>query len=323
MNENDSNVLECHIYTVTRLAHTQTCTFVVCQFQLSDSSECDVSSAADSRTSRRSCLHTHSINLIGLIADKIHTFSFGYFIVKVGIARDIEKRATMTIQRFLSNKHPVVSVNRLLGVRVFSSDTFKNDDYQYLQKGQIPMLYFQRSLPRLKIPALNETCDRFLAATKPILSKPAEFEELAKMVGAFQTTGSGPQLQKFLQNYDAANKHTSYVSKPWFDMYLSDRKPLPVNYNPALIMKLDSRPEYNNQLTRTINLVVSSLRFMRSLREELLEPEVFHLNPQKSDTDRYRWVMNRSPSMIATFVSYAFKAFPLDMSQVCDVTLMT
>lgn len=231
----------------------------------------------------------------------------------------------MTIQRILGNKRAAVSLPRLFRARVFSSDAFKRDDYQYLQKGQIPMLYFQRSLPRLKIPALNETCDRLLAALKPLLTEPAEFEALAKMVGAFQTTGSGPQLQKFLQGYDAANKHTSYISKPWFDMYLSDRRPLPLNYNPALVMKLDSRPEYNDQLTRTTNLVVSSLRFMRSLREQQLEPEVFHMNPQKSDTDRYRWVMNRSPSMIATFVSYAFKAFPLDMSQVCvcDVKLMT
>lgn len=222
----------------------------------------------------------------------------------------------MAVQRILTHNYPSLPFKRLSSIRPFTSDTYKSDDYQYLQKGQIPMLYFQRSLPRLKIPELKQSCDRLLAAVKPIITDPTEYDNFAKSVELFQTTGSGPKLQALLQAYDAANNHTSYISQPWFDMYLSDRKPLPLNYNPSLIMKLDVKPEYNEQLTRTTNLIVSSLRFMRSLREESLEPEVFHLNAQKSDTPRYRWVMNKSPIMFATFVSYAFKAFPLDMSQV-------
>lgn len=222
----------------------------------------------------------------------------------------------MAIQRLLCKHHSIVTIKKYFGARAFSSETYKQDDYQYLQKGQIPMLYFQRSLPRLKVPTLQESCERFLAAVKPITDDSIEYESVVKMVEAFRTTGSGPQLQELLETHDAANKHTSYITEPWFDMYLSDRQPLPINYNPALIMKLDARPEYNEQLTRTTNLVISSLRFMRSLREKLLEPEIFHLNPQNVDSPRYRWVMNKSPIMFATFVSYAFKAFPLDMSQV-------
>lgn len=229
----------------------------------------------------------------------------------------------MTIQRILSQKQPIFSVNKLVNIsqntaafRAFSTDSFKSDEYQYLQRGQIPMLHFQRSLPRLKIPELQKTCDRFLAAVKPLSQSPGGYDNFVNLVSQFRTTGTGPELQKLLQEYDRANKHTSYISKPWFDMYLSDRKPLPINYNPALIMKLDPRPEYNDQLTRTVNLVITSLRFMRSLREELLEPEVYHMNPMKSDTERYRKILSRTPTLVATLVSWAFKAFPLDMSQV-------
>lgn len=234
----------------------------------------------------------------------------------------------MTIQRVLcsSNKQSAFLFNRLYrvknSIRAFNSDTYKSDDYQYLQRGQIPMLHFQRSLPRLAIPELQKTCERFLAAVKPLSKNEAAFQNFTQVVDKFRT-GSGRNLQKLLVDYDRVNKHTSYISQPWFDMYLSDRKPLPINYNPGLIMKLDSRPEYNDQLTRTTNLVVTSLRFMRSLREELLEPEVYHLNPKKSDTERYRWVMSKAPSMIATFASYAFKAFPLDMSQVMNTLQIT
>lgn len=98
-------------------------------------------------------------------------------------------------------------------------------------------------------------------------------------------------------------------------MYLRDRAPLPLNYNPLLMMKSDERPQYQSQLIRATNIVISSLRFWRSLRDGLLEPEVYHLNPQKSNNERYRRWMQLTPNIIASYVSYAFKAFPLDMSQ--------
>jgi carnitine O-palmitoyltransferase 2 len=57
------------------------------------------------------------------------------------------------------------------------------------------------------------------------------------------------------------------------------------------------------------------MRFRRSYIEQALEPVVFHLNPAKSDTKLYRNIMRLTPNAIATYVSFAFKAFPLDMSQ--------
>lgn len=228
----------------------------------------------------------------------------------------------MGIQRVLNYNQKVLLCNRLLNrnnvqqTRSLATTNTKDDDYQYMQRGQIPMLHFQRSLPRLPIPKLEQTCERYLAAAQPLITDKTSYEHLVKLVEQFRTTGIGQQLQKLLIEHDKANKHTSYISEPWFDMYLTDRRPLPINYNPVLIMKHDERPQYNDYLLRTANLVVSSLRFMRSLREELLEPEVYHMNPKKSDTDRFRRMTRASPGLIATFVAYAFKAFPLDMSQV-------
>lgn len=98
-------------------------------------------------------------------------------------------------------------------------------------------------------------------------------------------------------------------------MYLRDRVPLPLNYNPLLVMKNDSRPQYQHQTVRAANLIISSLRFWRSLQDGILEPEVFHLNPKKTDNENYRRWMRIAPQIIATYASYAFKAFPLDMSQ--------
>ncbi|XP_052865340.1 carnitine O-palmitoyltransferase 2, mitochondrial [Anopheles cruzii] len=187
------------------------------------------------------------------------------------------------------------------------------DEYQYLQRSKIPMLHFQPSLPRLPIPLLPKTCERYLAAQQPLLAHDA-FERTQKAVEQFKEK-DGPQLQTLLKEFDGQNKHTSYISEPWFEMYLRDRAPLPLNYNPLLMMNPDPRPEYNEQLLRTTNLLVSSLRFMRSLRARYLEPEVFHMNPAKSDTATFRTVTSMIPSFLSTYVAYTFKAFPLDMSQ--------
>ncbi|XP_023158527.1 carnitine O-palmitoyltransferase 2, mitochondrial [Ceratitis capitata] len=100
-----------------------------------------------------------------------------------------------------------------------------------------------------------------------------------------------------------------------FDMYLSDRSPLPLNYNPLLIMKQETRKEYQNQLLRATNLTISSMRFWRSLQADLLEPEIYHLNAKKTDTENFRKLLRVIPQGAATYGAYTFKAFPLDMSQ--------
>ena len=45
------------------------------------------------------------------------------------------------------------------------------------------------------------------------------------------------------------------------------------------------------QALRAANLIWSAVRFRATLMEEKLEPEVFHLNPQKSNTPTYWNIM--------------------------------
>lgn len=191
--------------------------------------------------------------------------------------------------------------------------TTSSREYQYLQRSKLPTNVFQSSLPRLPIPLLEKSCDRYLTALRPIATEDT-FKKSEAIVQKFRST-VGYELQQKLKEHDTANKHTSYISKPWFEMYLRDRAPLPLNYNPALVWKHDERKEYNTQLVKASNFVISSLRFYKSLQENLLEPEVFHMNAKKSDTDQFRNTIKFTPSFVKTYVAYAFKAFPLDMSQ--------
>ncbi|XP_020279470.1 carnitine O-palmitoyltransferase 2, mitochondrial [Pseudomyrmex gracilis] len=207
--------------------------------------------------------------------------------------------------------HGRVTITRQLARSTIASRD--NLEYQYMQMSKIPTMHFQASLPRLPIPKLEDTCRRYLNAQKPLLTD-EEFRNTSSNVSKF-LIGEGQSLQKQLIQLNAKNSHTSYISEPWFDMYLCDRKPLPINYNPFLIYTPESDAKYDSQLVKATNLVVSSLRFLKSLNDNVLEPEVFHMRPDKSDTELFRNVTRLIPSRFSWYGAYLFKAFPLDMSQ--------
>lgn len=98
-------------------------------------------------------------------------------------------------------------------------------------------------------------------------------------------------------------------------MYLSARESVVLNFNPFMSFNPDPKPENNNQLVRSANMVCSIVRFMKTLRAGLLEPEVFHLNPAKSNTDTFKKLIRWVPSSISWFGAYMVNAYPLDMSQ--------
>ncbi|KAL0268846.1 UNVERIFIED_CONTAM: hypothetical protein PYX00_010655 [Menopon gallinae] len=191
--------------------------------------------------------------------------------------------------------------------------TMSLEEYQFLQKSKIPTLHFQKSLPRLPVPQIEKTCDRYLAALKPILTD-NEYNDTEKLVKYFKAN-EGKNIHEELVRDDLLHPETSYISKPWFDMYLSDRTPLPINYNPVIVFNKSEQPENNNQLIRASNMLISSLRFLNSLRKNILAPDVYHLNPKKSDTELFRNVTKFLPPSVSWYGAYLFKAFPLDMSQ--------
>jgi carnitine O-palmitoyltransferase 2 len=177
-----------------------------------------------------------------------------------------------------------------------SGGSGNNETYQYLPRSVLPTYYFQKSLPRLPIPKLELTVSRYLESLKPIVPE-EQLAKTQKLTLQFQD-GIGRrefnikyacskyciyftyqewcdlmgisdfvlELHNDLVAQDKVLKQTSYISAPWFEMYLRDRNPLPINTNPALVFVEDDTvmiklPKSRWQLARTTNLLVSSLRF--------------------------------------------------------------
>ncbi|XP_066478950.1 carnitine O-palmitoyltransferase 2, mitochondrial isoform X2 [Tiliqua scincoides] len=109
--------------------------------------------------------------------------------------------------------------------------------------------------------------------------------------------------------------HHLLILGPWFDMYLKARESVVLNFNPFMVFNADPKAEYNDQLTRATNMTISALRFLKTLRAGILEPEVFHLNPSKSDTQAFKRFIRFVPSSLSWFGAYMVNAYPLDMSQ--------
>lgn len=45
------------------------------------------------------------------------------------------------------------------------------EESQYIQQSIVPTMHFQDSLPRLPIPELDKTCDRYISALKPLIDE--------------------------------------------------------------------------------------------------------------------------------------------------------
>ncbi|CUG92941.1 carnitine O-palmitoyltransferase II, putative [Bodo saltans] len=189
-------------------------------------------------------------------------------------------------------------------------------DSSVLDKSVIPTKHLQYSLFRLPIPKLEDTCKRYLDSVKPIVS-PASFDRTSKIVADFQQ-GLGKELHDTLVKTDKANQHTSYISGDWFDLYLSDRQPLPLNYNPSLITRND--PDKADHITRATFWIASSVRFYKAYIENTLKPEVFYFGSKKHYC-RAPWfqkTVSLTPKKFSAKVmaiGSQFHAFPLDMSQ--------
>eukprot|EP00162_Nutomonas_longa_P006293 comp16869_c0_seq1/m.27530 comp16869_c0_seq1/g.27530 ORF comp16869_c0_seq1/g.27530 comp16869_c0_seq1/m.27530 type:complete len:659 (+) comp16869_c0_seq1:3-1979(+) len=202
--------------------------------------------------------------------------------------------------------------------RVFSSQA---SPYQALtepfapriQESVCPSYHFQASLPSLPIPELQETLKEYINVISPI-STPEEVEKTKKFTKLFES-GEGKDLHDKLVMRDFKNRNTSYICDWWFDMYLRSRDPIPINVNPFMVFMDPTDAKLNTQINRATRMIYSSARFARALRDQTIIPEVFHMKPQNSNTEKFFGMASYYPRSLAYYWGYWNEAYALDMSQ--------
>ncbi|KAI4818611.1 carnitine acetyl transferase-like protein, partial [Aureobasidium sp. EXF-8845] len=133
----------------------------------------------------------------------------------------------------------------------------------------------QDKLPKLPIPDLDKSCNKYLASLRPLQSA-REHAETEAVVQEF-LRAEGPELQEKLKKY--ATGKSSYIEQFWYDSYLNFDNPVVLNLNPFFLLEDDPTPARNNQVTRAASLVISALSFVRAVRKEELEPDTLRGQP--------------------------------------------
>lgn len=130
------------------------------------------------------------------------------------------------------------------------------------------------TIPRLPVPKLQDTCERFLKTIAPLVS-PGELEDARSACKEF-LNGEGPELQELLLQYDRSEhaRDGSYIETFWDDAYLAPRDPIPINVNPFFIIRKDPSPAKNGQLTRAASLAAAFLNFHLRIKHNQLTPDL-------------------------------------------------
>uniref|UniRef100_A0A4D5RA50 carnitine O-palmitoyltransferase n=1 Tax=Scolopendra viridis TaxID=118503 RepID=A0A4D5RA50_SCOVI len=135
--------------------------------------------------------------------------------------------------------------------------------------GRKPMLYsFQASLPRLPVPSVKDTLQRYLRSVRPLLDDD-KYNRMVKLAEEFEN-GIARKLQRYLllKSWWASN----YVSDWWEEyVYLRGRSPLMVNSNFYGIDAILVHPT-NIQAARAASIIHSCFLFRRTIERQELEP---------------------------------------------------
>ncbi|HZG92655.1 MAG TPA: choline/carnitine O-acyltransferase [Pseudonocardia sp.] len=146
-------------------------------------------------------------------------------------------------------------------------------------------------LPRVPLPTLAETGDRFLAWCAPLLTD-EELAATADAVSAFLAPdGPGPVLHAALQRYDADPGTQSWLDEFWEDRYLGRRDRIALNAN-FFFLFADAAA---GQVARAAGLVAGALDYKRLIDAEELPPAVQRGQPLSMAQNRYLFSATRIP----------------------------
>jgi len=133
----------------------------------------------------------------------------------------------------------------------------------------------QASLPRLPIPSLEFTLNKFLLAVEPLIN-PAQLQQTKQIIHEFEE--DGVELQRILEQYDqegaAEKSFGSYIEEFWSDAYLAPNASVVLNLNPFFLLEDDPDAKIaKNQIRRGASLAFHSLRLAASLKNEKMKPD--------------------------------------------------
>jgi carnitine O-acetyltransferase len=146
-------------------------------------------------------------------------------------------------------------------------------------------------LPRVPLPTLEESCERFLAWCAPLLTSD-ELAATKDAVDAFlQPESPARRLQAALEEYDRDDGVQSWLDDFWSYRYLGRRDRIALNANYFCLFP-DSG---EGQIERAAGLVAAALDYKLLLDEERIPPVVQHGRALSMQQNRFLFSATRIP----------------------------
>ncbi|MGF7239168.1 MAG: choline/carnitine O-acyltransferase [Frankia sp.] len=146
-------------------------------------------------------------------------------------------------------------------------------------------------LPRVPLPSLDDSCERFLAWCAPLLTN----EELAVTQAAvteFQRPGGpGRTLHAALEEYDSRPEVHSWLDTFWPARYLGRRDRIALNANFIFLF----RDSGQSQIDRAVSLVAGAVDYKLQLDDEAVPPVVSRGQPLSMEQNKFLFSSTRIP----------------------------
>ncbi|XP_036384439.1 carnitine O-acetyltransferase-like isoform X1 [Megalops cyprinoides] len=133
-------------------------------------------------------------------------------------------------------------------------------------------LAHQEGLPKLPVPPLKQTCERYLAVLEPIISE-EELSHTRQLMSEFLRSGGvGERLQKGLER--RARKTENWLSDWWLQTaYLEFRMPVVVYSSPGVVLPKQEFHDRQGQIRFAAKLIAGVLDFKTMIDNETLPVE--------------------------------------------------
>ncbi|XP_048776623.1 carnitine O-acetyltransferase-like isoform X2 [Ostrea edulis] len=132
------------------------------------------------------------------------------------------------------------------------------------------MFSVQDSLPKLPVPPLEQTVQKYLRTVQPLLSD-EEYANTLKIVKDFEKD-PGPKLQNLLEK--RAQRETNWLSDWWMNTaYLDFRQPVTVNVSPGVVFPKQNYSDKEGQLRFTAKLISGLLSYKTMIDQQTLPVE--------------------------------------------------
>ncbi|MQY06563.1 choline/carnitine O-acyltransferase [Actinomadura macrotermitis] len=146
-------------------------------------------------------------------------------------------------------------------------------------------------LPRVPLPALEDTCARFLEWCAPLLTEEELAATRAEVAAFLEPGGTGRRLHAELAAYDAAEGVHSWLDTFWPYRYLGRRDRIALNANFFFLFQDAGLP----QIERAAALVAGAVDYKLRLDAETVPPVTQRGTPLSMEQNKYLFSTTRIP----------------------------